>query len=185
MKSKHDSDIKDFKFQVKDLDKENKRKEKEIHNLSRNIENARSTIKTYKHEKSQLLIGKSKLEAELGKLKKMKTTKIKDLPQSKQNTDDENANHTSSPDVILDQPELLFLPSMIAHWNPHDTKSYQGAGSITSMISHYKDDFEKNGELITRGVFEELIEEFRAQPKADRVKILEEIRKDFCWWKES
>ena len=70
MKKKRDEEIKDLKSQEKDLDKEKKRKEKEIHNLSSNIENARSTIKTCKHEKSQLLISKSKLEAELRRVKK-------------------------------------------------------------------------------------------------------------------
>ena len=142
-------------------------------------------MKTYKYEKSQLLIGKSKLEAELGKLKKLKTTKMKEPPQSKLNTEDENANRTYNSDVIIEQSELSFLPSMIAHWNPHDIKSYQGPGSITSMIAHYKYDSEKNSELITKEAFKELIEEFRAQLKADRVKILEEIRRDFSWWKES
>ena len=55
------------------------------------------------------------------------------------------------------------------------------------MIAHYKDGSEKNEEnkLISKEVIVELMEEFRAQLKADRIKILAEIKKDFSWYKES
>ena len=42
-----------------------KSKDKEKHDLSRNIENARVTIKNYKAEKSHLKMCKTKLEAEV------------------------------------------------------------------------------------------------------------------------
>ena len=55
------------------------------------------------------------------------------------------------------------------------------------MIAHYKDVSEQNEEKkpITKEAFEELMDEFCAQLKADRIKILAEIKKDFSWWKES
>ena len=187
MKRKHNEEIKDLKSHVKDLDKENKRKEKEIHNLSRNIENARSTIKNCKSEKSHLLISKSKLEAELKRLKKVQTTKKKEFLQPKSNSEDENANYYQNPDVLLEKPEILFLPSMVSHWSPRVIKMYQRPESTTSMIVHYKNGSKENEEnkLISKEAFEELMEEFRAQLKTDRIKILAEIKKDFSWCKES
>ena len=76
---------------------------------------------------------------------------------------------------------------MVSHWNPRVVKSYQRPESTTSMIAHYKGGSEENEEQkpITKEAFEELMEEFRAQLKADRIKILAEIKKDFSWWKES
>ena len=75
MKRKQDEEIMNLKSWIKDLDKENKRKQNKIHNLIRNIENAHSVIKTWKYEKSQLLISISKLEAELSRLKKVQIKK--------------------------------------------------------------------------------------------------------------
>ena len=45
-------------------------KEKEHHDLNKTLGNARATIKTYKAEKSQLKISKTRLETEIRKLGK-------------------------------------------------------------------------------------------------------------------
>ena len=60
------------------------------------------------------------------------------------------------------------------------------------MVSHYSkvlepnDDLENRDEkLVTKEEFEELIADFREQLRADRARILEEVRKGFSWLKES
>ena len=71
------------KSKVKNLEDTAKRSEKEIHNLSRNLENVRSTVKTFKSENSQLRIkqvqtrNRSKKAAKGGNNKKEKSIKFK------------------------------------------------------------------------------------------------------------
>ena len=50
MKKNHVEELNDLKIHVRGLEKASKMKEKEIHNRSKNLENARSTIKTLKYE---------------------------------------------------------------------------------------------------------------------------------------
>ena len=189
-KKKHEEELKELKSKISTLDKANKRKEKELHNLGRILENTRATNKACKVEKSQLLINKSKLEAELRKLKKIQTTKSKEVFENKSNTADENANYSTNPCISWKQLDLSVSPSLVSHWNPHCTRSQQRPESIISMVTHCissrKDDFEDITEekMISKEAFEELIAEFRAQLKADRAKILAEVKSSFRWLKE-
>ena len=81
--------------------------------------------------------------------------------------------------------------SMVSHWTIQPSQTVQNPSSI-SMVSHclkfleHNDDPENTDEkLITAEEFQELIAEFREQLKADRAKILAEIREEFSWPKES
>ena len=82
--------------------------------------------------------------------------------------------------------------SLVTHWIiPPRHQTAQGSIPI-SMVSHCLKDLEPNVDpdntdekMIMKEEFEELIAEFREQLKADRAKILEEVRKDFSWIKEN
>ena len=135
LKKKHGEELKTLKYQIRDLENENKRKVKEIHDLGRNLENTRSTVKTLKLEKSQLKTCKTKLENEIKKLKKVQKIENEEVLCSKPNTD-KNANYTSNAGVLPELPQQLFLPSMVTHWNPLLTKASQRPRSTTSMLAH-------------------------------------------------
>ena len=79
IRKKHASEIKEFKEQVKELKNAIKSRDKEKHDLSRTIENARVTIKNYKEEKSHLKTCKTKLEAEVRKLEKRQHQKQREV----------------------------------------------------------------------------------------------------------
>ena len=64
-KKKFETEIVQLQDEVKALNKANKLKDKEIHDLSKHNENARDTIKNLKSEKSTLKISKSKLKSEV------------------------------------------------------------------------------------------------------------------------
>ena len=68
-KKKHVSDLTVSQSQIKDLKNTIKTKEKENHDLTRTLEldNARSTIRNYKAERSELKICKTRLESEIRK----------------------------------------------------------------------------------------------------------------------
>ena len=112
-------------------------KEKEIHNLSKSLDSARSTIKALRYKKSQLKNSKTKLKTGITKIKKVETTKKKVVPISKQKAEDLDENHLN-PGALSEtsEPESLFLPSMVSHWNPQVMKMYQRPASISSMITH-------------------------------------------------
>ena len=52
-------------MQIKDLRNTIKTKEKENHDLNRTLDNARSTIKSYKAERSELKTCKTRLDSEI------------------------------------------------------------------------------------------------------------------------
>ena len=64
-KKKHVSEFKVSQTQIKDLRNTIKTKEKENHDLNRTLDNARSTIKSYKAERSELKTYKTRLESEM------------------------------------------------------------------------------------------------------------------------
>jgi chromosome segregation ATPase len=82
-KKKFETEIVQLQDQVKALNKSNKLKDKEIHDLSKHGENARDTIKNLKSEKSTLKISKSKLESEV---KKFQNKLAKKKPNSMKET---------------------------------------------------------------------------------------------------
>ena len=142
---KHASEIKELHEQVKELKNAMKSKDKEKHDLSRNIENARVTIKNYKAEKSHLKMCKTKLEAEVRKLEKTQHHKQKEIlvKTFKSEEKDENANietfeaiASSYPPAPAEFSNPSFTPSMVSHHNPHLIETFQRPASITSMISH-------------------------------------------------
>ena len=59
-----------LKAQIEALNKNLKAKDKITHDLSKNLDNARNTIKNLKSEKSLLKVSKTKLEGEIRKLEK-------------------------------------------------------------------------------------------------------------------
>ena len=136
VKNKYVEELNDLKVRARDLEKGNKMKEKDIHNLSKSLDSARSTIKALKYEKSQLKTSKTKLETEITKLKRVETTKKKVVPNAKQNAKDVNENNNLNPGAPSEMFEPLFMPSMVSHWNPQVMKVYQRPASISSMITH-------------------------------------------------
>ena len=66
-KKMHFAEVKELHNQIKHLKDANKRKEKENHDLSRTVENARATMKAYKEEKTKLKTCKTRLESEIRK----------------------------------------------------------------------------------------------------------------------
>ena len=68
-KKKHVSDLTVSQSQIKDLKNTIKTKEKENHDLTRTLADARSTIKSYKAERSEFKICKTRLESEIGKFR--------------------------------------------------------------------------------------------------------------------
>ena len=137
MKKKQEEESKDFKYQIRDLEVANKRKVKEIHDLGRNLENTRSTVKSLKFEKSQLKTSKTKLENEIRKLKKVKKPLNEKVLFLKSDTD-QNANNVSNAEACSELPQPSFLSSMVTHWNPHLTKANQRPGS---MLAHCASSF--------------------------------------------
>ena len=78
-KKKYLEELNELQLQIKDLAKTNKTREKEVHDLNRNLENTRGSLKSCKTEKSQLKINKTKLEVEIRKLKQKQQKKGKKL----------------------------------------------------------------------------------------------------------
>ena len=139
---KNAEEVELLKSRVRNLEKAAKTKEKEVHNLSRSLENARTTIKTCKAEKSQLKTSKSILEAEIRRLKRNRIQEKNEVRViNKDTAGDTNVNNNLVPNNLnsVDLSELtdpLYLPSMVSHWIPQVTRSYQRPGSISSMITH-------------------------------------------------
>ena len=73
---------KELKAQIKNLKNEMKAKDKVIHDITRSLESCHAKVKSSKSEISQFKICRSKLEAELKKLKK-ENIKIKIRNESK------------------------------------------------------------------------------------------------------
>ena len=71
---------------------ENKSKEKEIHNLNRNLENTRATLKSCKAEKSQLKMNKTKLETEIRKLERRCQKERKETAAKSYKSDNKDFN---------------------------------------------------------------------------------------------
>ena len=148
-KKKHVSEFKVSQTQIKDLRNTLKTKEKENHDLNRTLDNARSTIKSYKAERSELKTCKTRLESEIKKLNQ-KLLKEKQEPFVKtinSKYKDENANieisHTISSKSERIPPILSSSikssppsTSMISHWNPSPVTPPFAPNSITTMVSH-------------------------------------------------
>ena len=107
-------------------------KEKEIHNLSKSLDSARSTIKALRYKKSQLKNSKTKLKTGITKIKKVETTKKKVAPISKQKAEDLDENHLN-PGALSEtsEPESLLLPSMAL-----ESSSYENVSETSINIIH-------------------------------------------------
>ena len=131
LRKKHLEAIKEDKAEMKTLKNEKKSKEKEIYDLTRNVEISRVKIKNYKSEISGLKISKSKLEAEVRKLGKEKM---------KKESADINANSSRSkvtePVTFSNALSHSFTTSLVTHWNPHLIKPFQEPSDISSMVTH-------------------------------------------------
>ena len=104
---------------MKDLVKSIKVKEKETHNLNKNLDNARLTIKSLKSESSKLKNWKTKLEADV---KNLRSFQLRLKRRRKKSTDMKNQNKEVEEDSFLISSTCS---SMISHWNLHNTKEFQ------------------------------------------------------------
>ena len=148
-KKKHLDELFELKAQIEALIKKSRVKDKTIHDLSKNLDNARDTIKNLKSEKSQQKMSKTKLTGEIRKLEKkfvdkktvinMKTSsqheKLKSVV-NKSETSDENEN-VSTVIGSSSHPSILCIAgpihsSMITHWNPLPLES----SSFATMVTH-------------------------------------------------
>ena len=75
-RKKLNDEISELQSKVQAVAKGNKSKDKDIHDLSKNLNAARDTIKNLKEEKSSLKINKTKLESEVKKLEKKVHKKV-------------------------------------------------------------------------------------------------------------
>ena len=133
----------------KTLEKGSKGLKKEIHNLNRNLGNTRDTLKNLKSEHSSLKINKTKLDAEIMKLKKVVSRKdfnITHLSKKDVNQNDvklTESSHTSS--LCSSSSKSLYsilnassppFNSMISHWSPLPVTPPLMSTSITNMVTH-------------------------------------------------
>ena len=188
MKKKHVLEQKDLSDQIKELKIAKKTNEKQNYDLNETLVNARETLKHHKAEKSQLKICKTKLEVKVRKLEEHQQ-KGSILRTIKSEIKDENANMKSFGQVVVS--DFGFLPSMVSHYNPNIFTTFQGPASTTTMIAHFalspppdyvkasSTDEEKQNDEVDTADFKEWFEEFREQLRADRAKIIDELRKDF------
>ena len=191
-KKKHVEEVRELKDDTKALNKLLKQKDKASHDLIKNLENARETVKKNKLEKSALKARITKLEANLRKSEKQLVERNKPAKASKQENDDIKNNNNSilklescegnveerivvtTNNSVLSSAVLGELPtSMLSHWNPNLTKPLQDPSSITSMIAHCA----VKEKLIGKSEFLKMWAEFLEQIKRDRAEILAEIVK--------
>ena len=75
--------------------------------------------------------------------------------------------------------------SLVSHWLPPCQKVLpHNPRSLLSMVSHFiphQQNVENEEKLVTKEEFLELFEEFRAQLRADREQMLQEIKKNISW----
>ena len=75
--------------------------------------------------------------------------------------------------------------SLVSHWLlPSEKVLPQNPSSFLSMVSHFiphQQNVENEEKLVTKEEFLELFEEFRAQLRADREQMLQEIKKNIRW----
>ena len=170
-KKQHVSDLKESQAQVKDLKNAIKTKEKENYDLNRTLDNARSTIKSYKTERSELKICKTRLESEIKKLKQKQLKEKKEPFDKTINSEnkDENDNLNVSPAISneseLIPPILLYrstssppCTSMISHWNPSPVAPPLTPNSTTTMVSHCTRSPSPNSLLWSAQEYKEMIE---------------------------
>ena len=76
--------------------------------------------------------------------------------------------------------------SLASHWMlPPSQLSLQNPHSIVSLISHYQKPLSPDQDDEEKTDFKKWIEDFREQLRADRAKIIDEIKQEFRWFKES
>ena len=192
-------DVSSAKDQIKELEKNKKAKEKENFDLTRNLNSARENLRNLKSEKSSLKTCKTKLENENRKLEKKllvsrtenrekmddKNQKVK-INEVDRNLNTFNPSTFSSISGTTSTSVRPFSPStsMVTHFIPFYSTQLHSSGSITSMISHHGSSPYKKSEqekLVTKEEFMALWAELREQIKADRIKIMEEIKQDKFW----
>ena len=151
----------ELKAQIQALSKNSRVQDKKIHDLSKNVENARHTIKNLKSEKSQLKMSKTKLTGEKRELEKKLVDKksVKNMKTNRQQTKlksvvvetkicDENENVPSS------TGSSPLYSSMIAHWNPPPLES----SSFTTMVAHSAQSLPPSGSLCSTQEFQEMLD---------------------------
>ena len=83
----------------------------------------------------------NKLEAEIKKFGKETTKKeVRNLKTEKLESMDINAylfrKNNAAPVAFSDASSHSFTSSLVSHWNPHLTKSFQQPSNISSMVTH-------------------------------------------------
>ena len=125
--------------EVKDLTKANKSREKEIHDLKRNLQNTRDSLKNCKAEKSQLKTNKTKLEAEIrnmGHRQKKEAEINKNSIKSEKIDINSNVTKPKALDHATITNHLTFFPTMVSHFNPNFLESSQRQANIASTVAH-------------------------------------------------
>ena len=145
LKKKYNEVQKESEKNVKDLVKSNKVNEKEAYNLNKNLENARSTIKSLKSESSKLKTCKNKLEADVKKLEKLLSEGEKKKREEPLGAEKRHKNRNIKKSKVKDQTEICgddsFLvssicSSMASHCNLNNTKEFQSPYSLLTMVAH-------------------------------------------------
>ena len=155
-KKNHLQEIKQANAVIKSLEKGGKGFEKEIHNLRRNLETTRDTLRTLKTEHSSLKMNKNKLETKIRNLEKVVSQKdFKRVKVNKKENTDLNQNCSEFSDSTtssftmnmpcnLEPTSISSFPtmsgpsftSMLSHWNPSPITPPLMPNSITTMITH-------------------------------------------------
>ena len=72
--------------------------------------------------------------------------------------------------------------SLVSHWLlPSEKVLPQNPSSFLSMVSHFIPSQQNGQKLVTKEEFLEIFEEFRAQLRADREQMLQEIKTNISW----
>ena len=174
IKKGHQQEINHANDVIKTLEKGSKGLKKEIHNLNRNLENTRDTLKNLKSEHSSLKINKTKLDAEMMKLKKVISRKdfnITHLSKKDVNQNDvklTESSHTlslcssssKSLSSILTASSRPPFNSMISNWNPLPVTPPLMLTSITTMVTHCIRLPPPSCSLMSAQEFQEMMEKF-------------------------
>ena len=148
IKKSHLQKINHANSTIKALEKNEKVLEKEIHNLKRNLERSRDSLKNLISDNSSLKIGKAKLETEKRRLEKLvsqRDLKVSNLIKK------EDIDHNKNQIKLEDSAALVSTQissvssisnlepcytSMIAHWNPLPVKNSSMSNLSISMVTH-------------------------------------------------
>ena len=158
-KKRYDEVQKELEIKVRNLVKSIKLKEKETHNLNKNLENARATIKSLKSESSILKTSKTTLESEVRKLKRLQSDserkKKKEPLRAEKRDENENIKKLDEKGLIDDANAISSAySSMVSHCNPNKIKEIQSSFSLPSMNTHIQRlPQEKASPIITKDSF--------------------------------